>query len=353
MALIANAADIEPELVRRSWHPDIVTDQTSAHDPLGGYVPGGIGLEEALELRQRDPAGVPASLHGLDGRARARHARLPAAGAVVFDYGNNIRAHAPEAGVTERVRLPRLRAGLHPAAVLRRQGPVPLGRAVRRPGRHPQDRCGPARALPGGPDAGPMAAPGARRRCRSRACRPASAGWATGSAHAPGCDSTRWWRRASWRRRSSSAGTTSTPARVASPYRETEAMRDGSDAIADWPILNALLNTAAGATWVSFHHGGGVGIGYSLHAGMVIVADGTPEAAARLERVLTTDPGMGVDAPRGRRLRARHRGGARAWRSHPDARAVGPLRAGPPTCHMALRSALDRSTASRSVGGGR
>ena len=294
IALIANAADVEPELVRRGWHPDLVTDQTSAHDPLGGYVPGGIGLAEARELRERDPAEYTRrSMASMADHVRAMLA-FQASGSVVFDYGNNIRAYAREAGVDDRLRLPGLRAGLHPAALLRGQGSLPLGRPVRRPRRHPEDRCGPGRALPGGRSASTDGCAWPRRRSRSRACRPGSAGWATGSGRGPGCGSTRWC----------ASGELAAPivigrdhldaGSVASPYRETEGMRDGSDAIADWPILNALLNTAAGATWVSFHHGGGVGIGYSLHAGMVIVADGTPEAAARLERVLTTDPGMGV-----------------------------------------------------------
>ncbi len=293
LALIANAADIEPELVRRNWQPDVVTDQTSAHDPLGGYVPGGIGLEEALKLRQLDPdAYLHRSMASIADHVRAMLA-FQQRGAVTFDYGNNIRAHAAQAGVTDAFDFP----GFVPAFIrplfCEGKGPFrwvalsgdpddirktdaallelfPEDRTLARWLRLAQEKV-PFQGLPA-------------RICwlgygeRSRAGLRFNEMVASGELAAPiviGRDHL-------------DAGS------VASPHRETEAMLDGSDAIADWPILNALLNTAAGATWVSFHHGGGVGIGYSLHAGMVILADGTPEAAARLERVLTADPGMGV-----------------------------------------------------------
>jgi urocanate hydratase len=293
IALIANAADVEPELVRRGWHPDLVTDQTSAHDPLGGYVPAGIGLEEARELRERDPADYTRrAMASMADHVRAMLA-FQASGSVVFDYGNNMRAHAREAGVENAFDFP----GFVPAFIrplfCEGKGPFrwaalsgdpedilktdaalaelfPQDASLHRWLRLAEQRV-PFQGLPA-------------RICwlgygeRSQAGLRINEMVTSGELSAPiviGRDHL-------------DAGS------VASPYRETEGMRDGSDAIADWPILNALLNTAAGATWVSFHHGGGVGIGYSLHAGMVVVADGTPEAAARLERVLTSDPGMGV-----------------------------------------------------------
>jgi urocanate hydratase len=293
VAVVANAADVLPELVRRGWRPDVVTDQTSAHDPLGGYVPGGIGPEAALALRSADPAGyVQRSMASMGGHVRAM-LDFQRAGAVVFDYGNNIRQHALEAGVEDAFDFP----GFVPAFIrplfCEGKGPFrwvalsgdpedilrtdralielfPENESLHRWLRLAEERV-PFQGLPA-------------RICWLGYGERALAGLrinemvASGELAAPiviGRDHL-------------DAGS------VASPFRETEGMRDGSDAVADWPILNALLNTAAGATWVSFHHGGGVGIGYSLHAGMVVVADGTPEAAARLERVLTTDPGSGV-----------------------------------------------------------
>jgi urocanate hydratase len=293
VALIANAADVEPELARRGWRPDVVTDQTSAHDPLGGYVPGGIGLGEALQLRERDPDEyVRLAKESIGEHVRAMLA-FRQAGSVVFDYGNNIRAFAQEAGVTDAFAFP----GFVPAFIrplfCEGKGPFrwaalsgdpndvlktdaalaelfPQNQALHRWLRLAEEKV-PFQGLPA-------------RICWLGYGERAKAGLRindmvrTGELAAPiviGRDHL-------------DAGS------VASPNRETEGMRDGSDAIADWPILNALVNTAAGATWVSVHHGGGVGIGYSIHAGMVVVADGTDDAAARLERVLTTDPGMGV-----------------------------------------------------------
>ncbi len=293
VALVANAADVEPELVRRGWRPDVVTDQTSAHDPLGGYVPGGIGLSDALSLRDRDPDEyVRLAKASIADHVRAMLA-FQQAGSVVFDYGNNIRAFAQEAGVTDAFAIP----GFVPAFIrplfCEGKGPFrwaalsgepddilktdaalaelfPHDASLHRWLRLAEEKV-PFQGLPA-------------RICwlgygeRARAGLRINDMVRSGELAAPiviGRDHL-------------DAGS------VASPYRETEGMRDGSDAIADWPVLNALLNTAAGATWVSVHHGGGVGIGYSLHAGMVVVADGTDAAAARLERVLTTDPGMGV-----------------------------------------------------------
>ncbi len=293
VALVANAADVEPELVRRRWQPDALTDQTSAHDLLSGYVPGGMAFDEALALRQRDPeAYVSASRDAV-----ARHVRamleMQRRGAITFDYGNNIRQQAADAGVADAFEI----SGFVPLFIrpLFCEGKGPF-RWVALSG-DPADIMATDRALM---ELFPQDASLRRwltlaeekvpfqglpaRICwlgygeRARAGLRFNEMVASGELKAPiviGRDHL-------------DAGS------VASPNRETEGMRDGSDAIADWPLLNALLNTAAGATWVSIHHGGGVGIGYSIHAGMVVVADGTSEAARRLERVLTTDPGMGV-----------------------------------------------------------
>jgi urocanate hydratase len=293
VALVANAADVLTELVRRGWHPDLVTDQTSAHDPLNGYVPTGLALADALALRTSDPDDY---VHRAKA-SMAEHVRAMLAfqrdGSVTFDYGNNIRAFAREAGVENAFDFPGFvpafirplfAEGKGPFRVAALSGDVAdIARIDRELGRlFPADE-GLQRWLRLAAEKVPVQGLPARI-CwlgygdRARAGLAINELVASGEVAAPiviGRDHL-------------DAGS------VASPYRETEAMRDGSDAIADWPILNALVNTAAGATWVSFHHGGGVGIGYSLHAGMVVVADGTPEAAARLERVLTTDPGMGV-----------------------------------------------------------
>ena len=293
VALVANAADIEPELVRRRWRPDAVTDQTSAHDLLGGYVPGGMRLEEALDLRGRDPETYVAASR----QSVVRHVQamldFQAAGAVAFDYGNNIRQQALEAGLASAFDF----EGFVPLFIrpLFCEGKGPF-RWVALSG-DPADILATDRAIL---ELFPQDSSLARwirlaeqkvpfQGLPARICwlgygERAHAGLrfnemvASGELKAPiviGRDHL-------------DSGS------VASPNRETEGMRDGSDAIADWPLLNALINTAAGATWVSIHHGGGVGIGYSIHAGMVVVADGTPEAARRLERVLTTDPGTGV-----------------------------------------------------------
>ena len=293
IALIGNAADLLPVLVARGWRPDVVTDQTSAHDPLGGYVPGSIGFGEALAMRDADPDEyVRRAKASMADHVRAMLA-FQEAGAITFDYGNNIRAHAREAGVADAFDFP----GFVPAFIrplfCEGRGPFRVAALSGDPADIARIDRALAELFPG--DEGlqrwlrlaaekvPVQGLPARI-CwlgygeRAKAGAAINALVASGDVTAPiviGRDHL-------------DAGS------VASPYRETEAMRDGSDAIADWPILNALVNTAAGATWVSFHHGGGVGIGYSLHAGMVVVADGTPEAAARLERVLTSDPGMGV-----------------------------------------------------------
>ncbi|MEO5986186.1 MAG: urocanate hydratase [Candidatus Limnocylindria bacterium] len=293
VALIGNAAEMLPALVERGWKPDIVTDQTSAHDPLGGYVPAGLPLEDALALRDSDPDEyVRRSTASMADHVRAMLA-FQAAGAITFDYGNNIRQVAREAGVENAFDFPGFVPafirplfceGRGPFRVAALSGdPADIARIDRALSELFPDDEGLQRWLRLAAEKVPIQGLPARI-CwlgygeRARAGAAINDLVASGEVRAPiviGRDHL-------------DAGS------VASPHRETEAMRDGSDAIADWPILNALVNTAAGATWVSFHHGGGVGIGYSLHAGMVVVADGTPEAAARLERVLTSDPGMGV-----------------------------------------------------------
>jgi urocanate hydratase len=293
IALVGNAAEIEPAWARAGERFDVVTDQTSAHDSLAGYVPSEIGLEDAGELRARLPDEyVRRSMRSMADHVRAMLA-FQAAGAIVFDYGNNLRAQAREAGVADAFDYP----GFVPAFI------------------RPQfcEGRGPFRwaALSGDPD------DIARTDEAILELFPDDAGlrrWiAMAQARVPfqGLPARICWLGYGERARAGLAfndlvarGVVAAPivigrdhldaGSVASPNRETEAMADGSDAIADWPLLNALVNTAAGATWVSIHHGGGVGIGYSQHAGMVVVADGTELAARKLERVLTTDPGMGV-----------------------------------------------------------
>jgi urocanate hydratase len=293
VGLIANAAEVLPELVERGVTPDVVTDQTSAHDPLYGYIPPGLTVERAAELRRSDPDEYLRRSMA----AMARHVRamlaFKARGAEVFDYGNNLRQRAYDAGVTDAFSYP----GFVPAYVrpLFCQGKGPF-RWVALSG-DPQDLYATDQAIL---DLFPHDEHLARwiRMAQERVefqGLPARICWLGYGERA----------RAGLRfNEMVASGQVSAPivigrdhldsGSVASPNRETEGMRDGSDAIADWPLLNALINAVGGATWVSIHHGGGVGIGYSIHAGQVIVADGTPAAARRLERVLTTDPGMGV-----------------------------------------------------------
>jgi urocanate hydratase len=293
IGLEGNAADVLPELVRRGVVPDVLTDQTSAHDALHGYVPGGMTLAEATRLRERDAdMYVEQSMQSMARHVEAMLA-LKARGAVTFDYGNNIRAQARHAGVKNAFDIP----GFVPEYVrpLFCEGKGPFRWA----------------ALSGDPDdiratdeaALDMFADDAAlcrwiRMARERVAfqgLPARICWLGYGARARfGLKINELVRTKRVRAPIVIGRDHLDTGSVASPNRETEGMRDGSDAIADWPILNALLNTAAGATWVSVHHGGGVGIGYSLHAGMVIVADGTPDADERLERVLTADPGIGV-----------------------------------------------------------
>ena len=293
VGLLGNAADLVPDLAARGEHFDFVTDQTAAHDPLNGYIPAGLAVEEAARLRSDDPGDYLRRASESIARHVEGMLEYVRAGSYVFDYGNNLRGEAQEAGVKEAFSYP----GFVPAYIrpLFCRGIGPFRWAVL--SGDPEDIAAIDEALRGlfpddlllqrWLDLAPERV--AFQGLPARICwlgygDRAKAGLAindlvrSGQVTAPvviGRDHL-------------DSGS------VASPYRETEAMADGSDAIADWPILNALLNTAAGATWVSVHHGGGVGIGNSIHAGMVVVADGTDEAAERLERVLTTDPGIGV-----------------------------------------------------------
>ncbi len=293
VGLVGNAAEVYPELVRRGRIPDVVTDQTSAHDPLNGYVPAGLSLEAAADLRRSDPQEyIRRAKESMRVHVQAM-LDMQDRGAVAFDYGNNIRHHAKEAGLERAFDFP----GFVPAFIrpLFCEGKGPFRWAAL--SGDPADiyRIDQA-VLEAFPEDERLARwikmAGQKVKFQGLPARICWLGY--GDRAKLGLIINDLVRR----------GEVSAPVvigrdhldagSVASPYRETEGMRDGSDAIADWPILNALINTAAGATWVSVHHGGGVGIGYSLHAGMVVVADGTEDAARRLERVLTTDPGMGV-----------------------------------------------------------
>ena len=293
VGLVGNCADVIPELARRGVVPDLLTDQTSAHDPIGGYIPQGLSVEQAAELRKTDPEGYRRrALESIAKHVEGMLA-LQKLGSVTFDYGNNIRTFAFEQGVKNAYDFP----GFVPAYIrpLFCEGRGPF-RWVALSGEASDIHRTDELVLEMFPHDEILCRwiGLARKRVRFQGL-PARICWlgygerekfglalndlvARGELKAPivigrdhlDCGS------------------------VASPFRETESMRDGSDAVADWPLLNALLNTASGASWVSIHNGGGVGIGYSLHAGQVLVADGTPEMATRIERVLTNDPGIGV-----------------------------------------------------------
>ena len=293
IGLIGNAAEIYPELVRRGIIPDIVTDQTSAHDALNGYIPAGLSLQEADELRLRDPqAYIQRARESMVVHVRAM-LEMQKRGSIVFDYGNNLRGQALEAGESRALDFP----GFVPAYIrplfCRGKGPF---RWVALSG-DPEDIYRTDEAIL---DLFPEDQAlhrwitMARQKIQFQGL-PARICWlGYGEREKAGLKFNELVARGIVKAPIVIGRDHLDSGSVASPYRETEAMKDGSDAIADWPILNALLNTASGATWVSVHHGGGVGIGYSLHAGQVIVADGTPAAAERLSRVLTNDPGTGV-----------------------------------------------------------
>jgi urocanate hydratase len=293
VGLVGNCADIIPALAKRGIVPDLLTDQTSAHDPLNGYVPQGLDVAAAAELRQRDPDEY--RRRALD--SIAAHVRgmldLQKLGAVTFDYGNNIRTFAFEQGVEDAYDFP----GFVPEYIrpLFCEGRGPF-RWVALSGEPSDIQRTDQLVLEMFPENEMLTRwiRLAQKRVRFQGL-PARICWLG------------YGERAKFGLALNdlvSRGELKAPivigrdhldcGSVASPYRETEAMRDGSDAVADWPFLNAMLNTASGASWVSIHNGGGVGIGYSQHAGQVVVADGTPEMAARIERVLTNDPGIGV-----------------------------------------------------------
>jgi urocanate hydratase len=294
VGLVGNIAEVLPELARRGVVPDVVTDQTSAHDLRLGYIPAGCTLEQAAEWRSRDPAGYEAKVLDSMGVHVRAMLDLKARGAVAFDYGNNLRGQvADHRGMAEAFDIP----GFVPAYIrpLFCKGAGPF-RWVALSG-DPADIAATDRAVL---ETFP------RKEALARWIRQAGERVAFQGLPARICwleygERAEMGLRFNWLVRH---GKVSAPivigrdhlytGSVASPNRETEGMRDGSDAIADWPLLNALLNTACGASWVSLHHGGGVGIGYSIHAGMVAVADGTDSAERRLQRVLTADPGTGV-----------------------------------------------------------
>lgn len=288
-----NAADVCAELVRRGVKPDVVTDQTSAHDLLNGYVPAGIPYEEALTLRQRAPDRYIELAKETVKRHVEAMVELQRGGSVVFDYGNNIRRQALDAGFAQAFEFPGFVVEYIRPLFCEGKGPF---RWVALSG-DPADIYRTDEALVElFPDNVALARwiNMARQKVKFQGL-PARIGWlGYGERARFGLVLNEMVRKGELKapivigRDHLDAGS------VASPYRETEGMKDGSDAIADWPILNALVNTAAGASWVSVHNGGGVGIGYSIHAGMVVVADGSAEADWRLERVLTTDPGTGV-----------------------------------------------------------
>src|SRR5688572_4602133 len=293
VALCANAADVYPELVRRRVVPDLVTDQTSAHDPLNGYIPRGMTLQAALQLRASDPKGyVRESIASMAAHVEAMVA-LMHEGAHVFDYGNNIRAFAVEGGFEDAFAFP----GFVPAYIrpLFCEGKGPF-RWVALSGDPADIRATEEAVLEAVPDVPHLRRwiDLARKKVRFQGL-PSRICWlGMGERAKVGAAFNELVKQKKVKAPLVIGRDHLDCGSVASPNRETEAMKDGSDAIADWPILNALINAVNGASWVSFHHGGGVGIGYSLHAGMVIVADGTDAAAARLSRVLTSDPGMGV-----------------------------------------------------------
>jgi urocanate hydratase len=293
VGLVGNCAELLPEIVRRGVRVDAVTDQTSAHDPLNGYVPAGLSLGEANDLRRGDPSSyVQRSMESMAVHVAAM-LDLKREGAVAFDYGNNIRKQAFDAGCADAFEIP----GFVPEYIrpLFCEGKGPF-RWVALSGDANDIRKTDDLALELFPDDQTL-----NRWLRLARDRvhfqglPARICWlGYGERAEMGEAINDLVKRGDLRAPVAIGRDHLDTGSVASPFRETEAMKDGSDAVADWPILNALLNTASGASWVSFHHGGGVGIGYSLHAGQVSVADGTDDAARRLNRVLTNDPGLGV-----------------------------------------------------------
>jgi urocanate hydratase len=293
IGIVGNAAELYPALLAANFHPDVVTDQTSAHDPLRGYIPAPLTVEEAADIRVRDPEeylqmvkhSVAAHVTAMRGFQRQ--------GAEVFDYGNNLRGQALAAGVKDAFEIPGFVVAYIRPLFCEGRGPF---RWVALSGEADDIYKTDQAVLDEFPDNAALRRwlTLARERVQFQGL-PARICWlGYGERERAGLRFNRMVKTGQLKapivigRDHLDAGS------VASPYRETEGMRDGSDAVADWPILNALVNTAAGASWVSVHHGGGVGMGNSIHAGMVVVADGTDAMNERLQRVLTTDPGMGV-----------------------------------------------------------
>ncbi len=293
IGLVGNASDIHPELVKRGIIPDVVTDQTSAHDPLNGYVPGRMTLEEALELRKKNPEEYLKRSYESIARHMEAILEMQKRGAIAFDYGNNIRGRAKEAGVEDAFKVPGFVLEYIRPLFCEGKGPFrwaalsgdpqdiyetdkailelfPENETLSRWIKLAQEKV-PFQGLP------------------ARIC------WlGYGERDKAGVLFNHMVKKGKLKAPIVIGRDHLDTGSVASPNRETEGMKDGSDAIADWPILNALLNTSSGASWVSVHHGGGVGIGYSIHAGQVIVADGTDLSEKKLERVLTNDPGIGI-----------------------------------------------------------
>jgi len=293
VGVIGNAAEVHPDLVRRGWFPDVVTDQTSAHDALNGYVPAGVTVAEAVELRKAKPAEyVERARASMAAHCEAMLA-FQRGGCVVFDYGNGLRGQARDAGVADAFDYPGFVLAYVRPLFARGSGPF---RWACLSG-DPADLAATDDAvLAGFPDDD-----GLRRwiRFAQQNVRgqglPARICWlGYGERHVAGVAFDDLVARGALTAPVAIGRDHLDSGSVASPERETEGMRDGSDAIADWPVLNALLSTASGASWVSVHHGGGVGIGKSIHAGLVVVAEGTADSRARVERVLTNDPGSGV-----------------------------------------------------------
>jgi urocanate hydratase len=293
VAVIGNAAETHPELVRRGWAPDVVTDQTSAHDALHGYVPVGVGVDDAPQWRRDKPAEYVERARASMATHCAAMLDLKRAGAVVFDYGNGLRGQARDAGVADAFDYPGFVLAYVRPLFARGSGPF---RWACLSG-DPADLAATDEAvLAAFPDDDGLQRwiRFARDRVRGQGL-PARICWlGYGERHVAGTAFDDLVARGVLTAPVAIGRDHLDSGSVASPERETEGMRDGSDAIADWPILNALLSTASGASWVSVHHGGGVGIGKSIHAGMVVVAEGTADSRARVERVLTNDPGSGV-----------------------------------------------------------
>jgi len=293
IGLVGNASDIHPELVKRDIIPDVVTDQTSAHDPLNGYVPGGMSLEEALELRRKNPDEYIKRSYESIARHMEAILEMQKKGAIAFDYGNNIRGQALKAGVKDAFRVPGFVLEYIRPLFCEGKGPFrwvalsgdpediyitdkvvcelfPENESLLRWIKLAEEKV-PFQGLP------------------ARIC------WlGYGERDKAGLIFNKLVKEGKIKAPIVIGRDHLDTGSVASPYRETEGMKDGSDAIADWPILNALLNASSGASWVSVHHGGGVGIGYSIHAGQVIVADGKEETDKKIERVLKNDPGIGI-----------------------------------------------------------